>query len=695
MTQPTQPINSDIAIGQTQEASQRPPDAQPFVGRDEVFVWLEKHLARRSPTEPLLLYGPARIGKTAVFQEIAAGRLGPQFILVYIDFARLLRDSLSIFLHDLAQTAVAQLQQHGIPLPEPKQQEFVVNPYKAFQDHLLQPALRQLDGRNLLFLCDNLNVVYDQMAADVFAANTFEAFYRLIHAHAHAYTLFSLTYPAANGRPDTFTPFESIPHLALQPLTPAEVATLMRQGTAATAVQDVVTYIHQLTGGYPAPLQRLRQALNEWQAHYQLRQLTVADVAVVQQNTASAAAQTNTAPPLVPFTITRTMPSASVVYRSPYQSPPISRNTRLLGGALVLLAAAMIITGILFQRATQQQVANPPTFVSETAVALTSEALAAAIIAQTPSPTATQPPTDTPTPTTTPTDTPTPTLSPTPTETPTVTPTPTPDTLPTAITRTADGMVMRLIPGGTFVMGSNDDDVFAASDEKPQHEVTLDNYYMDQYEVTVAQYATFLNRLGTYRQACDGFDCVLPRSRTGIISYLLEEDLGDGKVQFTPLTGFAAFPINHISWYGAKAYCEAVGARLPTEAEWEYAARGDDGRLYPWGNEAPTQLRAVFNSEKFDNLKPVDALPNGQSAFNIFGMAGSMWEWTADWYSETYYATSPSFNPTGPETGLTRVIRGGAWPLNNEADRIRAANRSSLTPEFISSTVGFRCVSQP
>jgi formylglycine-generating enzyme required for sulfatase activity len=225
--------------------------------------------------------------------------------------------------------------------------------------------------------------------------------------------------------------------------------------------------------------------------------------------------------------------------------------------------------------------------------------------------------------------------------------------------------------------------------------VTLDAFYMDQYEITVAQYATFLNRLGTYRQACDEFDCVLPRDRTGIISLLLEEDLGDGKLQYMPLTGFSAYPINHVSWYGAKAYCEAVGARLPTEAEWEYAARGDDGRLYPWGNEAPNQNRAVFNSDNFDNLKPVDALPNGQSAFNIFGMAGSVWEWTADWYDEAYYTTSPSANPTGPETGLTRVIRGGSWPFNNEADRLRAANRSSLTPEFISSTVGFRCVSDP
>ncbi|MCA9920921.1 MAG: SUMF1/EgtB/PvdO family nonheme iron enzyme, partial [Anaerolineales bacterium] len=178
-------------------------------------------------------------------------------------------------------------------------------------------------------------------------------------------------------------------------------------------------------------------------------------------------------------------------------------------------------------------------------------------------------------------------------------------------------------------------------------------------------------------------------------NYLIEQDLGDGTVQYIPTTGFSNYPANHISWYGAQTYCQSVGARLPTEAEWEYAARGVDGRIYPWGNSAPDETKAVFQSDSFDNMKPVDALPDGVSPFGLYNMAGSLWEWTADWYNEFYYSEAPNDNPQGPETGFARVVRGGAWPYNNQAERIRTTNRLSLAPDFISSTVGFRCARNP
>lgn len=252
-------------------------------------------------------------------------------------------------------------------------------------------------------------------------------------------------------------------------------------------------------------------------------------------------------------------------------------------------------------------------------------------------------------------------------------------------------------------MGSGENDFPAAPDERPQHPVTLDTFYMDQYEVTVEQFAAMLNRLGGYAAACDGFDCGHPRDIAGNSTYLIQEDLGDGTVQFYPLTGFANYPINHVSWHGASFYCQSVGGRLPTEAEWEYAARGTDGRIYPWGSEPPNKEKAVYESESFDDLLPVDALPRGASPFGVFGMSGSMWEWVSDWYQEDYYAEvaaeieagNPAINPPGPESGITKTMRGGAWPSNNLKDRIRTTNRSSLDPTFFSSTVGFRCVVEP
>ena len=251
---------------------------------------------------------------------------------------------------------------------------------------------------------------------------------------------------------------------------------------------------------------------------------------------------------------------------------------------------------------------------------------------------------------------------------------------------------MLLIPAGTFTMGGRENDYAASPDERPLHDVQLDSFYMDKYEVNLEQYAAFINQQEDNGGLCDTpANCVLAR-QDSLFSFLDKQDVGDGTIQYFPLGGYGNYPANNISWDGAVAYCDYVNGRLPTEAEWEYAARGEDGRLYPWGDDFPNETYAVFNSESFDNLVPVDALPDGASAFGIYGMAGSMWEWTADWYDERYYLESPLLNPQGSERGLTKVTRGGAWPFNNQADRIRSSNRNALAPEQLHSIVGFRCV---
>jgi formylglycine-generating enzyme required for sulfatase activity len=430
--------------------------------------------------------------------------------------------------------------------------------------------------------------------------------------------------------------------------------------------------------------------LYEHQQEYDLSQITVADVATVHKFAAK-----NGASPLPTYDLQGSSAVKQAFRLAHEWEFRRNRSFYLLLVAIVLLAASILLyssTGdsLVSQRiagflgaATPTPTAVPPTpDVQSEAEAITSlPALAA---------TETPMPTETPSPT--PTETPTPT--PTPSVTPTSTATATPDRYPDTLVRQQDGMIMVLISADTFIMGAAENDFIAAPDEKPRHEVRLSQFYMDKYEVNVEQYAAFLNRLGSYERACEGVDCAWPREMAGYTSYLIRQDLGDGTVQYYPLTGFANYPVNHVSWHGAKLYCESVGARLPTEAEWEYAARGTDDRIYPWGNIQPEPggELAVFQSESYENLMPVSALPDGASPFGIFAMAGSLWEWTADWYKENWYAESNVSNPIGPETGFARVIRGGAWPFNNRADRIRATNRSSLSPDFISSAVGFRCV---
>lgn len=302
----------------------------------------------------------------------------------------------------------------------------------------------------------------------------------------------------------------------------------------------------------------------------------------------------------------------------------------------------------------------------------------------TPSPTATPTTASTPMPTTTPTMTPTPTPA-----APTATATPLPPTATaTPYVRPADGMPIIFIPAGSFIMGAADNDPEAEEDERPAGLVRLSSFYIDQYPVTVAQYAAYINELGGYVQRCFGYTCLYTRFET-MDSYLTAT-LSD----YIPMAGYDRYPINNVSWYGAAAYCQAMGGRLPTEAEWEYAARGPDNRLYPWGNEFPDATLAVFEQRSVALLAPVDALPAGASYFNVYSMAGGLWEWVSDWYDPAYYQERPSLNPVGPErSGVSppaRVLRGGAW--NSPAAELRASKRGMASPLAFQREIGFRCV---
>ncbi len=225
--------------------------------------------------------------------------------------------------------------------------------------------------------------------------------------------------------------------------------------------------------------------------------------------------------------------------------------------------------------------------------------------------------------------------------------------------------VMALVPAGKFMMGSSMGD----ADEQPEHQVYVEAFFMDKYQVSVGQYARFLD--ATSQEAPPDWTTMnrSPHQKR---------------------------PIANVDWADADAYCTWAGKRLPTEAEWEKAARGTDGRTYPWGNEYPTKFFANASQEHWNNhsaLMPVGTFEDGKSPYGLYDMAGNVWEWVSDWYAADYYKTSPSQNPTGPPRGEYKVIRGGSWGSSPEA--LRSADREIHAPSFRGLGTGFRCAKTP
>jgi formylglycine-generating enzyme required for sulfatase activity len=250
-----------------------------------------------------------------------------------------------------------------------------------------------------------------------------------------------------------------------------------------------------------------------------------------------------------------------------------------------------------------------------------------------------------------------PTSTPTMTAMPRVTPTPR-----AGDTRTfaPDNAPMVFVLAGDFTMGSND----GSNDEKPAHTVYLDSFWIDKFEVTNAQWKKCMEA-GTCREP--------------VKSAMWEAYYAD------PLYG--TYPVLD-SWEYARKFCEWAGKRLPTEAEWEKAARGVDGRAYPWGNLFD-QSKANSGRQQKDTM-PVGSFPEGASPYGVMDMAGNVWEWVADWYSENYYTISPRNNPTGPTSGQYHVLRGGS--LYSPPDRVRVTYRSLQPyPSLASTDRGFRC----
>ena len=231
-----------------------------------------------------------------------------------------------------------------------------------------------------------------------------------------------------------------------------------------------------------------------------------------------------------------------------------------------------------------------------------------------------------------------------------------------AVPQTPPGMVY--VPEGYFQMGQSSNE---AEDQKPMHFVYTSAYFIDKHEVSNAEYKKFLDATGH----------VKPR-------YWEDERFNHPNQ-----------PVVGVSWFDAMAYSRWKGRRLPTEAEWEKAARGNDGRLYPWGEKEAKGKKLYFVNvfgmeDRYEFTAPVNYYATGASPFGALNMAGNVWEWCLDWYDKDYYRISPELDPEGPEAKQMKVLRGGSWV--NDIDGVQVTQRARNLPEMQNNIYGFRTI---
>jgi len=255
-----------------------------------------------------------------------------------------------------------------------------------------------------------------------------------------------------------------------------------------------------------------------------------------------------------------------------------------------------------------------------------------------------------------------------------------------AIASLAQSAPMVTIPAGLFLLGSKrvDDDPYGHwtqfdDTELPQHRVWLDTYEIDRDEVSLGEYLAYLQPRNEQP----------PDELQKLIWHVIT-------IHSVSNQTLARWPALHVTWQEANNFCVSKGKRLPTEAEWEKAARGPEGNLFPWGSAAPDSQRAMFGQHHVHEipiLASVDSHRAGQSPYGLRHMAGNVAEWAQDWFGFDYYAYMPEQNPPGPTSGRYKTLRGGSWKSNPVM--LRTATRSGFPPDQRSATVGFRCAKSP
>ena len=237
-----------------------------------------------------------------------------------------------------------------------------------------------------------------------------------------------------------------------------------------------------------------------------------------------------------------------------------------------------------------------------------------------------------------------------------------------------DGALMALIPEGSFAMGVPKAARDGGVDERPNHEVFVDGFYMDIYETTNGRYLEFVTETG-HR---------VPQHPTDSTRGLWQGNMMPASV--------TNLPVINVDWFDAEAYCRWAGKRLPTEAEWEKAAKGDNDWRFAWGDIEPTTEHANFNQIGWrgeSTLAQVGGYEKGKSPYGVYDVAGNVWEWVSDWYQVDYYAQSPTHNPQGPETGKYKALRSSGW--QGETPQMRVFTRIKSLPNDRNNSTGFRC----
>jgi formylglycine-generating enzyme required for sulfatase activity len=224
------------------------------------------------------------------------------------------------------------------------------------------------------------------------------------------------------------------------------------------------------------------------------------------------------------------------------------------------------------------------------------------------------------------------------------------------------GVPMAYVPAGVFPMGNDR----GSADEQPIHPVNLDAFYIDKFEVTNAFY-----------EACVEAGACPPVKKKSSAT----------RSNYYDSRRYIRFPVIFVDWNMAQTYCEWREARLPTEAEWEKAARGGTNVIYPWGDTPDCNLVNYGNC--LGDTSGVTIYDLGQSRYGIYNMAGNVWEWVSDWYADDYYRPARQDNPQGPDRGTEKVLRGGSW--REDYQEMRSVNREAEKPAYSSNTIGFRC----